>query len=74
MDNPSAGADSAFIRKLRSKVVHMDHFLTARAFRPGSWQRPTLENVKTVISVSLDLVRTALACAVALRGWAAIAA
>jgi hypothetical protein len=74
MDSSSTGAGSAFIRKLRSKVIHMDHFSTARAFRPGSWQRPTLENVKTVISVSLDLIRTALACAVALRGWGAVAA
>jgi hypothetical protein len=74
MDSPSTGAGSAFISKLRSLVVHMEHIFTTRAFHARAWRRPTLESVKTIISVSLDLVRTAVAVAVASKAWGIAAA
>jgi hypothetical protein len=69
MDSSSAGAGSAFIRKLRTNASRLKHICTTRAFRAEGWRPPTLESVKTIISVSLDLIRTALALAAASKGW-----
>jgi hypothetical protein len=74
MDTSNNGAGRAFSRKLRTVLSRMGHYRPSGVIRAEPQGRPTVENVKSIISVSLDLLRTALACIVALRGWGLAAA
>lgn len=69
METSNNGAGSALTVKLRTLLSRMGHFWPFGARNAEGSHRPTLENVKTIISVSLDVIRTALAWAVAVKGW-----
>lgn len=72
MDSVNPGAGGAFIDNYMSIVATFAHnfrCVCVRAVKAVMARRPTLETIKTIISISLDLTRTALACMSAASEW-----